>query len=517
MRVGIYNRWLAPLGGGEKHSLSIAEYLSQNHQVSVLSHTPVSKERAESKLNLDLSRIEFLAIPERLAIEITPITQEYDFFLTTSFMDYFPSRANKSATLIFFPTPVDAEPIMHLRRRLKLDIRRFLKVPSFTQGVINLQVKGNSQRRWVDTLTTVHLPTSQRPYRCQFEIASLDDGVTKAAIHLNGEEHTTINLFDNQEFKQYKLAVPAGKSLHCLEIKALGHKNLRESSGKEKLLIENFNISLPNYRIYQLVFECWLKNWGLRMHYIPPGIFSILESLDTYDGIWANSEYTQKWIRKYWDRSSEVLYPPIDVEAFAPGDKKNQIISVGRYFSGSHNKKHMVMIRAFKEMVDSGLSGWKLILVGSTTPGLVHEEYLYRLEKEAQGYPISILKDIPFIELVGLYGESSIYWHASGYGEDEEREPIKFEHFGITTVEGMASGCVPVVIGSGGQPEIIRHGKNGFLWYSMDELKAFTIFLIQNDKTRKQLAKEAQSNSRNFNRANFETNLQKLLSKIGID
>jgi len=358
---------------------------------------------------------------------------------------------------------------------------------------------------------------SLRPYRCQFKIASLDNAVTKATIQLNGEELTTINLYEDQKFEQYQLTLPAGKPLNCLEIKALGHKDLRESTGKEKLLIENFKISLPNYRIYQFVFEYWLKNWGLRMHYIPPGIFSILESLDTYDGIWANSAYTQKWIKKYWDRSSEVVYPPIDVEAFSSGDKKNQIISVGRYFAGSHNKKHMVMIRAFKEMVDDGLSGWMLILVGSTTPGLVHEEYLYRLEKEAQGYPISILKDIPFTELVELYGESPIYWHAGGYGEDEEREPIKFEHFGITTVEGMASGCVPVVIGIGGQPEIICHGKNGFLWYSMDELKAFTHELIQNDRTRKQMAKEALSSSQQFNQSNFENNLQKVLSKIGVD
>jgi len=37
-RVGIYNRWLATLGGGEKLSLAIAEHLSKQHDVEVINH-----------------------------------------------------------------------------------------------------------------------------------------------------------------------------------------------------------------------------------------------------------------------------------------------------------------------------------------------------------------------------------------------------------------------------------------------------------------------------------------------
>jgi len=33
------------------------------------------------------------------------------------------------------------------------------------------------------------------------------------------------------------------------------------------------------------------------------------------------------------------------------------------------------------------------------------------------------------VELKELYETASIYWHATGYGE---REPIRFEHFGIS-------------------------------------------------------------------------------------
>ena len=48
------------------------------------------------------------------------------------------------------------------------------------------------------------------------------------------------------------------------------------------------------------------------------------------------------------------------------------------------------------------------------------------------------------------------------------------EHFGITTVEAMAHGCVPVVVRLGGQLEIVQDGVNGRLWGSLGELVAIT-------------------------------------------
>ena len=60
-----------------------------------------------------------------------------------------------------------------------------------------------------------------------------------------------------------------------------------------------------------------------------------------------------------------------------------------------------------------------------------------------------------------LYGRASIFWHAAGLGEDPERHPDRYEHFGITTVEAMSAGAVPVVIDAAGQVEIVEHGANG--------------------------------------------------------
>ena len=67
-------------------------------------------------------------------------------------------------------------------------------------------------------------------------------------------------------------------------------------------------------------------------------------------------------------------------------------------------------------------------------------------------------------ELDALYRGAAVYWHATGLDEDIDDDPVRAEHFGITTVEAMSAGAVPVVIAAGGQPEIVRDGVDGFLF-----------------------------------------------------
>lgn len=517
MRVGLYNRWLATLGGGEKLGLSVAEYLSRYHPVTVISHKPVSRELAGERLSLDLSRLEFQFIPERLAIEMTPLTADYDFFITASFMDYFQCSAPLSALLIYFPSPIDLEPVMRFRRRLKFSLRRWLMIPSFYEGVYNIESRAGSQVRWITSTLRVRLPAMRHDYTCSFDLAAADRELHQVTIGLDGQTIDRLQLPPDQSPFNFALTIPASKGQMPSELSIEIPPGLQPAQASQvRLYLTNFHIDHPRYRVYQLIFERWLKSYGMRLHYVPPGLFSIIDSIDTYNSIWAISQFSQKWIRKYWDRSSEILTPPINIEDFLPAEKRQQILSVGRFFSGSHNKKHLELIAAFKQMVASGLQGWELHLVGGSTPGIEHGDYLHRVQQEAQGFPIQVHVDIPFTELVQLYSQSAVYWHASGLGENEEREPIKFEHFGITTVEAMASGCVPVVIGKGGQPEIVSHGRNGYLWQTLEELQSLTWKLIREPGLRGTLAAAAQLESQKYGRASFDRRLESLLEQIGV-
>lgn len=517
MRVGLYNRWLATLGGGEKLGLSIAEYISRFHPVTVISHKPVSRETAAERLSLDLSRVEFNFIPERLAVEMTPITADFDFFITASFLDYFQCSAPISALLIYFPSPIDLEPVMRARRRLKFALRRWLMIPSFLEGVYNIESSGGTQVRWITSSLRVRLPVMQHDFTCQFDLAAADKDLHHVQVGLDGKLIGQVNLPPDKTYTHYELNVPASRGNLPRELSVNFPAEFQPHNDTQvNLYLAKFQINHPRYRLYQIIFEHWLRSYGMRLHYVPPGLFSIMDSIDTYDSIWAISEFSHKWIKKYWDRPSEILTPPINLGDFHSGEKRQQILSVGRFFYGSHNKKHLELIAAFKGMVENGLQGWELHLVGGTTPGIEHDDYLQRVKYEARTLPIQIHVDTTFRELVQLYSESVIYWHASGYGENEEREPIKFEHFGITTVEAMASGCVPVVIGNGGQPEIVQHGRNGFLWQSLDELQSYTWKLIRDPELRATLSAAAMLESCKYGKGPFESRLESLMGKIGV-
>jgi len=110
-----------------------------------------------------------------------------------------------------------------------------------------------------------------------------------------------------------------------------------------------------------------------------------------------------------------------------------------------------------------------------------------------------------------FYSKASIYWHATGFGEDEENYPQKMEHFGISTVEASAAGAVPVVIGKGGQKEIVSDDKNGRLWTTKAQLYEITLNLINDKDQLVRLAENAIKNSRRFSEEVFIKEYEKII------
>lgn len=229
--------------------------------------------------------------------------------------------------------------------------------------------------------------------------------------------------------------------------------------------------------------------------------------LNGWDMIIYNSCFTQKWSQMYWPLPSQVVYPPVDVSTIKPSQKSSYILSVGRFFGYLKDKKHEPLIKTFKKLYrDKRLKGWSLHLVGSAGAG--DKPYIKQLKKLAQNLPVNFYPNLGYDDLLKLYGQSSIYWHASGYGEED---PTKMEHFGITTCEAMAGGCVPVVIGKGGQTEIVEHGKSGFLWNSLGQLEEFTLQLIENKKLWQKISGKAKIRAKNFSKEKF---IKKILGII---
>ena len=222
-----------------------------------------------------------------------------------------------------------------------------------------------------------------------------------------------------------------------------------------------------------------------------------------------NSKFTKEFIDQSFGIDSQVIYPPVDVKSIVGGKKENLIISVGRFSKHQlHPKKQEVLIEVFKEIYKKEPS-WRLILAGQAKKE--DEKYLRTLKKSARGVGIKIYQNMQVDKLRDAYSKAAIYWHATGFGQQERENPQAMEHFGIATVEAQAAGAVPVVIGKGGQKEIVIDGKNGILWTTKAQLFEATLNLIKDSAKRKILSKEAVKNSRRFSQETFIRQYEKIL------
>jgi glycosyltransferase involved in cell wall biosynthesis len=234
-----------------------------------------------------------------------------------------------------------------------------------------------------------------------------------------------------------------------------------------------------------------------------------------FSNVICNSEFTARFQENALKNKVLVVYPPVDVDKFhSNNDKENIILSVGRFDNILNAKKQDVLIDAFRILYekDVGLN-WKLVLIGGSLLEPEKNSYLRYLQEKAKNLPVEFMVNTPFNVLQDVYAKSKIYWHAAGFEVDESIHPENTEHFGITVVEAMSSGLVPVVIDQGGIPEIVDNGVSGFLWKNIDELVSKTQKLIDNPETLKLMSQQSLINCQQFSKDNFEKKLMSIINK----
>jgi len=229
-----------------------------------------------------------------------------------------------------------------------------------------------------------------------------------------------------------------------------------------------------------------------------------------YQAVVCNSRFTKQNLDKHIKTPAVVIYPPVDPISESARKKTRTILSVGR-FSGLYGaKKYDILLDAFRKIhKQKKFHTWKYIIAG----GLLKSDigYFNELKLKAKGLPVEFYSNCPLHKLTSLYADASFYWHAAGYGETE---PAHMEHFGISTVEAMSTGCIPLVFAGGGQKEIIEDGKNGFLWKTTDELIKKTISLIRGAGSIDTLRRSVEIRAKDFSQSRFTKAFDALLTKI---
>lgn len=248
------------------------------------------------------------------------------------------------------------------------------------------------------------------------------------------------------------------------------------------------------------------------LHYqVPfPTVAYSAVKLSRYQAIVCNSKFTQHALDERMARRSIVIYPPVRPIQSGVEKKEKLILSVGR-FTGFHTaKKQHMLIEAFAQgHKTQQLNGWRLVLAGGFMSS--DQNYFDKLKDKAKGLPITIEPNISHDSLTDYYRRASLYWHAAGYGETD---PRWMEHFGITTVEAMSAGCIPIVFAGGGQTEIISDGANGFLWRSTEELLSKTSLVIRDTKKQQRILDGGVARAMDFQESKFTQAFDDLLRRL---
>lgn len=152
----------------------------------------------------------------------------------------------------------------------------------------------------------------------------------------------------------------------------------------------------------------------------------------------ANSGFVAMRIKKYYQKDSLVIHPPVDTNFYKleSGKQKKYFLMVGRLLA---YKRFDLAIEAFNKL------GYKLKIIGEGP-----EEK--RLRKMA-GANIEFLGRLKDGQVRECYGEAK----ALLFPQEED--------FGIVALEAMASGIPVIAYRGGGALETVEEGKTGLLFW----------------------------------------------------
>ena len=151
----------------------------------------------------------------------------------------------------------------------------------------------------------------------------------------------------------------------------------------------------------------------------------------------SNSKFIHDSIKSKYGKDSTIIYPPINLEEFNSQKKKNQIITIGR-FSKEKNLEFGINIMS---NLDS-----KYYIIGNTKTKsniLYYEKLESIIKKQKLESKIKLLKNLERTELIKYLNTSKIYLHCSN------------ETFGISVVESIAAGCIPIVPNTSAHKETV--------------------------------------------------------------
>ena len=151
----------------------------------------------------------------------------------------------------------------------------------------------------------------------------------------------------------------------------------------------------------------------------------------------ANSKFIQDSLKNMFSKDSIVIYPPVDIGAFQNSLNKEPVaLTISRY---SQEKNLEFAIDVFSEM------DIPYTIIGNTKTKVneIYYENLTKTKNQKSRGKILLMKNLERAKVIENLKKSKVYFHASP------------ETFGISIVESIAAGCIPIVPNNSAHKETV--------------------------------------------------------------
>ncbi len=233
--------------------------------------------------------------------------------------------------------------------------------------------------------------------------------------------------------------------------------------------------------------EPYIKS--LRIYFLPYKYVHRLIFSRSKSKLLVNSNWTGK-ILELSGYSYEVLYPPVEVDDYLKikGERRDPklVVSISRIAPEKNLDNLFSVARILKD--------YTFVLLGSSGRS---KKYLEEVKNIADKLGnVKIVEDFTHDEIIKYFSKAKVYFH-----------PKVNEHFGISIIEAMSAGLIPVVHKSGGAWfDIVKEGKYGFGYSNVEEAVKAVIEASKQDNDFRDV-------TLNFTFDKFKEKLSKILTR----
>jgi glycosyltransferase involved in cell wall biosynthesis len=217
-----------------------------------------------------------------------------------------------------------------------------------------------------------------------------------------------------------------------------------------------------------------------------------------------NSTFNKELMERCTEKTAMVVYPPVSAKKYGnlanKRRRKNLVLTYSQYVP----TQNLLYVPKIAKLVEEA----KFSIIGPGGPAMAEtvEELQRLIANLSIGGRVSLLIDRPFSEFADSLSIAKVFLRT-----------LHHEPFGMSVVEAMAAGCIPVVPRDGGPWIDILHqeqGRYGYSYRSIREAADIIKLLLGNEKLREKVSERAQRRALDFEGFLFKEKVQAIINKV---